>query len=200
MTNATEMPHRGRRREKTIEPANDVLPASDTVGSSLPDNPAWRIKRLSPWPCKPNESSVLAWWRRLPSDSFHDSERSLLLATLQQVSLLHADEDIAAALSGDPAAVIGAALSLMPMEKIDLPADIVMTALLRTALDRNATCALVMAQVLGLSDLGHPYAIELAASWYTHGLRHSTNPRKFSEAEAILLAAFRERGKSRQPA
>ena len=200
MTEVTEMPHRGRHHEKTIEPATDVLPTSDTVGSTLPDNPAWRIKRPSPWPYKPSDSSVLAWWRQLPSDFFHDTERTLLLATLQQVSVLHADEDIAAALSGDPAAVIGAALALMPMEKIDLPADIVMTALLRTALDRNATCALVMAQVLGLSDLGHPYATELAASWYTHGLRHSTNPRKFSKAEAILLAAFREHDESEQPA
>lgn len=121
------------------------------------------------------------------------TERSLLLSTLRQISVLHADDGVAAALGGDPAAAIGVALSLMPIEEINLPADIVMTALLRCALYRNAAAALVLAQVLGLSDLDHPFATELSASWYTHGLRHSTDPRKFSEAEATLLAAFRER-------
>jgi hypothetical protein len=46
--------------------------------------------------------------------------------------------------------------------------------------------------VLGLTDLGHPFATELAASWLTHGLRHSVDPRKFSEAGIVLLAAFRD--------
>lgn len=192
MTDATKAPGRGRHRETTTNREADELLASDQLGATMPDNPAWRINRPSPWPHKP-DSSVLAWWRRLPSDLFQDTERSILLATLRQISVLHADEGVAAALDGDPAAAIGVALSLMPMEEIVLPVDIAMTALLRCALDRNAAAALVLAQVLGLSDLGHPFATELAASWYTHGLRYSTNPRKFSEAEATLLAAFRER-------
>ena len=193
MTDATNVPDRGLHREEITKPATDELPASDGVGATMPDNPAWRIKRPSPWPYKPEDSSVLAWWRKLPSDLFQETERSVLFATLKQISMLHADEGVAAALEGDAAASIGVALSLMPMEEIDLPADIALTALLRCALDRNAAAALVLAQVLGLSDLGHPFATELAASWYTHGLRHSTNPRKFSEAEATLLTAFRER-------
>jgi hypothetical protein len=36
-------------------------------------------------------------------------------------------------------------------------------------------------------------ATELAASWFTYGLRYSADPRKFSKAETALLAAFRER-------
>jgi hypothetical protein len=185
------VPHCGRHREKIGDPVTDELPASVQVGTSKPDNPAWRINRPSPWPYKPEDSSALTWWRRLPSDMFQDAERSLVLETLKHVSVLHADESVAAALNGDPAAAV--ALSLMPIEKIDLPADVIMTALLRCAIDGNAAASLVLTQVLGLSDLGHPFASELAASWYTHGLRHATDPRKFSEAEAPLLTAFRER-------
>jgi hypothetical protein len=169
------------------------LPTSDQLRATKPDNPAWRVNRPSPWPYKPEDSSALTWWRRLPSDMFQDAERSLVLETLKHVSVLHADESVAAALDGDPAAAIGVAISLMPMEEIDLPADIAMTALLRCVLDRNAAASLVLTQVLGLSDLGHPFATELAASWYTHGLRHSSEPDKFGKAEAPLLAAFRER-------
>jgi hypothetical protein len=193
MTDGTKMPQNRPQHEKTNNPKTDELLINGEGAMAVPDNPAWRIKRPSPWPYRPEDSSTLAWWRRLPSDSFHDSERFLVLATLKQISVLHAEECVATALGGDPAAAIGVAFSLMPMEEINLRTDIAMTALLRCALDRNAAAALVLAQVLGLSDLGHPFATELAASWYTHGLRHSTNPRKFSEAEATLLAAFRER-------
>ena len=68
--------------------------------------------------------------------------------------------------------------------------DIAMTALCRCALAPNASAALVMAQVLGLTNLEHGLATELAASWYCYGLRHSTDPRKFSEAESVLLKSF----------
>ena len=74
-----------------------------------------------------------------------------------------------------------------------LKADIAMTALLRCVLERNAAAALVLAQVPGLTDLGHPYATELAASWLVYGRHSSDNPGKFSDAETVLLAAFRER-------
>jgi len=35
--------------------------------------------------------------------------------------------------------------------------------------------------------------MELAASWYAHGRRYSTDPGKFSEVETMLLAAILER-------
>ena len=189
----TKMSQSRRQHDETGTPKTEGLLVNGENAVAIPDNPAWRIKRPSPWPYKPQNSSALAWWRRLPSDLFHDTERSALCTTLKQISVLHADEDIAAALDGDPRAAIGVALSLMPMEEIDLPADIAMTALLRCAIDGNAAASLVLTQALGLSNLGHPFATELAASWYTHGLRHATDPRKFSEAEAPLLKAFRER-------
>lgn len=195
MTDATKVPHRGQHREKVGNPVTDEWPVFDQVGASKPDNPAWRVKRPSPWPYQPGDSSALTWWRKLPSDMFGIAERYLVLETLKHVSVLHADESTVAALDGNATAAIGVAFSFMPIEEISLPADIAMTALLRCALDRNAAAALVLTQVLGLTNLGHPFAKELSASWYTHGLRYSSDPRKFREAETILLATFRERDK-----
>src|SRR5258708_3270240 len=134
------------------------------------DNPAWGMQPACPWPLKPDDISPLAWWRTLPSDAFGDTERVLLLATLEQIDVLHGGDDFEAALEGDPSAAIGIALTLMPIEEVTLLTDIAGTALLRCALERNAAAALVLAQVVGLTDLGHSSA--LAASWLVYG-RHS---------------------------
>jgi hypothetical protein len=134
----------------------------------------------------------LAWWRTLPSDAFGEAQRLILLQTLE-IDVLHGGDDFAAALEGDPSAAVGVAFSLMPIYDMTLQVDIAMTALLRCALERNAAAALVLAQVTGLTALGHPYAIEIAGSWLVHGRCSSDNPRKFGEAETVLLTAFRER-------
>ena len=73
----------------------------------------------TPWPLKADDTSPLAWWRTLPSDAFGDAERLLLLTTLEQIDVLHGGDDFAAALKGDPAAAIGVAFSLMPIERDD---------------------------------------------------------------------------------
>ncbi|QQO22621.1 hypothetical protein JJB98_23160 [Bradyrhizobium diazoefficiens] len=159
------------------------------------DNTAWRIKRPpnQPWPFKAVQTPPLQWWRTLPSDGFRDAEQLLLLKTLERIRVLRGGDDPAAALCGDPAAAIGVAFTLMPIEEFTLEVDIAMTALLRCALERNAAAALVLAQIVGLTEFEHEFATELAASWYVHGRRHSANPRQFSEAEAVLLSAFRQR-------
>jgi hypothetical protein len=197
MTEVTKMPERKLLHEDTRGVRKDSQPWTPRPRSSAPgacmDGPAWRIERTRPWPFKAEDTSPLAWWRTLPSDAFRDAERLLLLATLDQINVLWGGADFAAALEGDPAAAIGVAFSMMPIEAITLKADIAMTALLRCALERNASAALVLAQVLGLTDVGHSFATELAASWFTFGLRYSADPRKFSEAETVLLAAFRKR-------
>ena len=181
-----------RQYEHTDHVGAVRVPITGQAGPAVPNNAAWGIKMPRLWPFKPDDSSPLAWWRRLPSGSFHDAERSLLLATLGNVNVLHGGDELRAALRGDAAAAIGAALGLMPIKDIGLQADIAMTALVRTALDGNAASALVMAQVVGLTDLGHPFATELAASWFAYGQQHSNNPRQFGQAEPVLLAAFRE--------
>ena len=156
------------------------------------DNPASGKQLACPWPFKADGTSPLAWWRTLPPDAFGDAERLLLQATLDQIDVLHGGDDFAAALKGNPAAAIGVAFSLMPVEEMTLKVDIAMTTLLQCVLERNAATALVLAQILGLTDLGHPFATELATSWLAYGRHCSENPRKFSEAETVLLAAFRE--------
>jgi hypothetical protein len=199
MTDETKVPERKLRHEGPHR--------ADGVGSPLPidrgsigantsiDNPAWRIKRPldRPWPFKAANVSPLHWWRTLPSDAFRDAEHTVLLTTVKRIGVIHGGDDLTGALAGDPAAAIGVAFSLMPIEETTVTIDIAMTALCRCALAPNAAAALVLAQVIGLTGLNHGLATELAASWYAYGLLHSSNPRKFSQAEAVLLAAFEER-------
>ncbi|QQO22651.1 hypothetical protein JJB98_23355 [Bradyrhizobium diazoefficiens] len=68
-----------------------------------------------------------------------------------------------------------------------------MTALARCAIERNSAAALVMAQIIGLTEFDHGLGMDLAASWYARGRRDSSEPGKFSEAGAVLLAAILER-------
>jgi hypothetical protein len=199
MTDETKVPERKlRHKEPRRGGATGSLPATDrgSIAADAPiDNPAWRIKRPPdrPWPFKAADISPLQWWRTLPSDAFSDVEQTVLLTTVKRIGVLHGGDDLAAALAGDAGAAVGVAVCLMPIEEATLTVDIAMTALCRCALARNAAAALVMAQVIGLTDLDHGLATELAASWYTHGRRHSSDPRKFSQAGAVLLTAFQER-------
>ena len=133
----------------------------------------------------------MAWWRTLPPSALGKAERLLLQATLEQIGVLHGGDEFAAALAGDPTAAIGVAFSLMPIEELSLTSDIAITVLLQCALERNATAALVLAQVLGLTDLDH--SKELAASWLAYGRLFSDDKQKFGDAEIVLLSAFRDR-------
>ncbi len=141
-------------------------------------------------PFRAQDSSPLAWWRTLPPSALGKAERLLLQATLEQIGVLHGGDEFAAALAGDPTAAIGVAFSLMPIEELSLTSDIAITVLLQCALERNATAALVLAQVLGLTDLDH--SKELAASWLAYGRLFSDNKQKFGDAAIVLLSAFRE--------
>ena len=144
------------------------------------------------WPFKAETCSPLTWWRQLPPQAFGYTERLHLVNTIRGIGVLRGGADITAALRGDAAAAIGAALDLMPVDEMTLLVDITMTALMCAALDGNAAGALVVAQVIGLTDLGHEFNIELAAAWLAHGKRHSAEPDKFSGAEVVLMAAFEE--------
>lgn len=168
------------------------LAVAGQAGSRLPFNPGWRLTLPSPWPYEPGHTSPLAWWRRLPPDSFHDAERSLLRATLGIVRVLRGGDDLGAAHRGDAAAAVDAALGLMPITEVALPVDVTMSWLLYNALKQDATSALVLSQIVGLTDLGHGFAIDLAGCWFKYGRRHSDDPRRFDLAEDVLLIAFRQ--------
>ena len=198
MTEATKVPGRKSRQRKTNRSGDRLeaaLRAASVPEGMSVDDPAWRIERPagSPWPFKARDISPLSWWRTLPSDSFRDTERLLLLATLDGIAVLGGGAEFAAALKGDRAAAMHVTCSLMPITAMTLQTDIAATALLRCALEGDPAAALVLAQLLGLTDLGHDFGTELAASWYTYGLRHSANPRKLAEVGTILFTAFRER-------
>jgi hypothetical protein len=199
MSKSTKVPEHKLRQEgssvvETGFASSEPAPA-DNSSHDVSGPAAWTLPKPAtrPWPFHWEDASPLAWWRTLPSDAFRDTERLLLLATLEQIDVLHGGDEFTAALEGDPSAAIGVAFSLMPVEETTLKVDIAMTALLRCVLECDAAAALVLAQVLGLTDLGHPYAIELAASWLAYGKRSSESPLKFSKAETLLLAAFRDR-------
>jgi hypothetical protein len=187
MTGETKVPERKLRHEGPQRADAAGSPPPIDRGSIGANAPAWRIKRQldRPWPFKAADVSPLHWWRTPPSDAFRDAEQTVLLSTVKRIGVLHAGDDLTGALAGD-------AFSMMPIEETTLTIDIAMTALCRCALARNAAAALVLAQVIGLTGLDHGLATELASSWYTHGLRHSSNPRKFSGAETVLLTSFRE--------
>jgi len=144
------------------------------------------------WPFKAETCSPLTWWRRLPPEALGDAERLLLVETISRIGVLRGSADLAAAVGGEAAAGIRAALDLMPIGEITTRVDITMTALMCIALHANAAPALVMAQVTGLTDLGHELARELAAAWLIFGERHSVEPEKFGEAKLVLLSAFEQ--------
>jgi hypothetical protein len=157
---------------------------------SLQDQ-AWRFTIARPWPFAPSDSTPLTWWRRLPAHAFRDLERAQISETLRHVDLLRGGDELRAALNGDDAAATAAAISMMPIENIDFHADITMTALLRCALNGDATAALVLAQIVGLTDVGHSLTRELSVSWLGWGFQHSTDPKKFGEAGTVVLSALK---------
>ena len=187
MTRSTKVPEHKRLQGRESE--NLSAPAISRSNSAPTDTHT----KASVWPFSMDDSTPLAWWRLLPPDLLRHAELVTVRNTLNEIAVLRGGEDFGPALRGDADAAIRVALAVMPIIETNLQVDIAMTTLLGAALEPNAAPALVMAQVLGLTDLGHPFGTELAASWLDFGRRHSTDLQKFGEAEVILRAAFRER-------
>lgn len=146
-----------------------------------------------PWPFNAQDTPLLSWWRTLPSDKFRDAEKLLLHAALERVEVLRGEVEYRAALGGDAAAAIAVAFSVTPIRDFTLRADIAMTTLLRCAADGDSAASLVLANVLGRTELGHDYATELSASWFAEHVQRSPYRRAFSSEETRLLTALRER-------
>ncbi|MCS3765273.1 hypothetical protein [Bradyrhizobium centrosematis] len=187
MADITEQPERQLRLEQPSQNGN--IP---TIGNGKLANNSASSKRSACWPFEAENYSPLAWWRRLPPEAIGDTERLRLVGTIERIAVLRGGDDLAAVMRGDAAAAIDAALGLMPVEGIKTAVDITMTALMCIALEGVAAPALVLAQIIGLTDVGHELATELASSWLDYGERHSNEPHKFGEARNVLLAAFEE--------
>jgi hypothetical protein len=130
----------------------------------------------------------------LPPDAFGAAEHLHLSATLECVAVLHATENALAALKGDPAAAIGAALSLAPLGHVDHQIDIVMSALLHCALKDDAAAALVLSHILSNADFDLPVKIELSILWLTHHLGRARDSRWFAQTEARVSQALSDHG------
>ena len=180
--------------EKLEAAAVDHAIGTAGVGQ-VADDDFVRFNEPCRWPFKVEDCSPLTWWRRLPPDALCDAERLLLSETIKRIAILHAGDDLSAAMRGDAGAAMGAVLDLMPIKEITLRVDLALSALTLNALDGDAASGLIMAQVTGLTDLGHDHSISLATSWFAQGQRHSSDPHKFAEARAALWAAFDDRRK-----
>jgi hypothetical protein len=186
MTQSKKVPeHKLRQRGNS---ANSEAASGTLVGVSSKDK--W--SPLAPWPFSIEDGTPLAWWRLLPPSLLRGSEQ-LVRNTLNDIAVLRGGDEFGAALRGDAAAAIGVALAAMPIDDVELRVDIAMTTLLSTALEPNASSALVMAQIIGLTVLDHPFGAALASSWLDFGRQHAADPQNFIEAEVVLKDAFRQR-------
>lgn len=142
-----------------------------------------------PWPLRSQDTTPLAWWRWLPSDKLRDAEALLIDAELKRVAILRTERDQPAAPRGEAAAAIRAAFSLLPIEELTMETDLVMTLLLRFAMYGYPAPALALASIIDGTKLNHPFAKELAASWYA---KNSPYRVRFSVEEAALTEAIHE--------
>ncbi|MDF0579720.1 hypothetical protein [Bradyrhizobium yuanmingense] len=164
MLKKMEMPAHKCRQQDLAVLAGD---AADLARKSI-----W--PSTSEWPFEARDISPLAWWRTLPADLLRDAEHLLVIDTLGRISMFDRDDKLPAAVRGDTAAAIGAALSLLPVDEVTLAVDITMTALLRCALGGDATSTVVLANILHRIELNYPLAAELSFSWYTRLARGSS--------------------------
>lgn len=114
-------------------------------------------------PSMAQDVTPIEWWRRFPADQFGDAEQLLLQATLDRVSVLRARKDVPAALRGDPVAAIRSAARLMPIARITLSTDLMMSGLLRAALAGDQAARLVLGSALKGARCGDLDG--LATSW-----------------------------------
>lgn len=156
------------------EPRHQDLAVLTSDAADLARKNIW--PSTSGWPFNARDISPLAWWRTLPSDLLRDAEHLLVTDTLGRIGMIDRDGKLSAAVRGDAAAAIGAALSLLPVDEVTLTVDITMTALLRCALGGDTTSTVVLANILHRVELNFPLAAELSLSWYTRLAPGSSRP------------------------
>jgi hypothetical protein len=114
------------------------------------------------------DDAPLQAWRTLPAYAFDATKRRAVAATVATASSTL--EDWRKAVGGDAPAAIKLALSLSPRKKITLRVDLVMTVLLRCALDGNAAAALVLSHLLRRMRIDPSVRRQLSTSWLAYNL------------------------------
>jgi hypothetical protein len=134
----------------------------------------------------------LLLWRAQPAYAFGLADVAALRAKLQATMLLH-EPKWRDAVRGDPAAAVGIAVTMFPIDKVTLRTDLVMSALCLNALRGSAGSALVLAHVLNFLSLDDPSLRPLGASWSSrnHVISAGSSRRGFAGAGSGSPIAFR---------
>jgi hypothetical protein len=109
----------------------------------------------------------LHWWRRLPAPAFTTAHVAVLRKAI--AGIIIADEpNWPAAEKGDPVVAVGVALRAIKSRRWPSPGfDLVMSALLRCAIEGSHTAGLVLEYALGRMVAKDPACAAVAASWRT---------------------------------
>ena len=143
-----------------------------------------------PVPRRLDDGHPLGWWRTMRPNLFSEVECRLVGSALDGLAVLGAGKDFGAALKGDAAAAISAALSLVPVREVTLKVDITMTALLSCALKNDPAAVLVLSHILGVAQWGDKDAEDLGLAWLDRHMAHPMDAKRFALSEAALAAAF----------
>ncbi|MDB5638422.1 MAG: hypothetical protein JWP51_3330 [Bradyrhizobium sp.] len=114
------------------------------------------------------DDAPLQAWRTLPARAFDAAKRRAVAASVATISSTW--EDWRKAVGSDAPAAIKLALSLNPRKKISLRVDLVMTVLLRCALEGNAAAALVLSHLLRRMRIDPSVRHQLSTSWLAYNL------------------------------
>jgi hypothetical protein len=107
----------------------------------------------------------LHWWRRLPAPAFTAAHVVVIRRAVAGIFII-GEPGWPAAAKGDPAAAIGVVLRQIKRHRRPSPGvDLVMSALLRCAIEGNNSAALVLSYVLDRIAGADPACTHLAASW-----------------------------------
>lgn len=107
----------------------------------------------------------LHWWRRLPAPAFTDMHVATIRKAIAGFSIIN-EPFWPAAARGNPAAAVGVALRAIKRRRTSDPCfDLVMSALLRCAIEGSTTAALVLEYALVRMAANDPGCAAVAASW-----------------------------------
>jgi hypothetical protein len=107
----------------------------------------------------------LCWWRRLPAPVFTGVHVAVIRRAIVGITII-SEPYWPAAVKGDPAAAVGVALRAIKHRRWPSPGgDLVMSALLRCAIEGSDTAALVLEYALGRMAAKDPACAAVAASW-----------------------------------
>jgi hypothetical protein len=135
-------------------------------------------------------TSPLCWWRMLPAEAFRPDDYLDIGFALEEIGMVLGGTGIEPALYGDADAAISFVLEVLPITEVTLKVDIIMTPVLRCALNGDLRAALVLAHIVERAGLDPAAAADLCASWFLYYLRSSPTQRS-TPAERALMKALR---------